>query len=124
MIVSSLDLKIEPVACKITRNKIKSLPRLHSDNMIRLIAIGDIHGAYNGMLLNFYQSGITVSKSSCEWRNQSTPTVLVQTGDVVDRGPGVFEAFKCLRKLQSEAAFYNSKVVRLLGSELSRKSPI
>jgi hypothetical protein len=46
----------------------------------------------------------------------SNSTVLIQVGDMVDRGPGTTESKNCLRNLQATAKLFNSKVVRLLGS--------
>ena len=83
----------------------------------RTIAIGDIHGSYDGLLENLYYANVTVSKTKCDWKQQSTPTILVQMGDYVDRGPGALETIKCVRKLQEEASLYNAEVVRIVGSK-------
>lgn len=83
----------------------------------RVIAIGDIHGAYEGLLEDLFYANITTSISSCSWRSQTTPTLVVQMGDMVDRGAGALESLECLRTLQSTASDFNAKVVRLLGSE-------
>ena len=45
-------------------------------------------------------------------------TLLVQMGDIVDRGNGSTLAWRCIRHLQSSAAQYNGQVVRILGSKL------
>ena len=94
----------------------------------RVVAIGDVHGAYTGLLEVLYNANITVSKDDCAWRKQGTAnrpedgTVLVQMGDLVDRGPQAWEALKCLRSLQKNAHLVHSKVVRLLGSEFDTTS--
>lgn len=82
----------------------------------RIIAIGDVHGSYDGLLEDLFAANITKSITSCEWKHQETPTVLVQMGDMVDRGAGALEALECLRLLQSTASHHNAEVVRLLGS--------
>ena len=46
-------------------------------------------------------------------------TLLVQMGDIVDRGNGSFEAWNCLRHLQSTASQYNAQVIRLIGSNIN-----
>lgn len=83
----------------------------------RTIAIGDIHGSYNGLLENLFYANVTVSKTKCEWKPQATPTIVVQLGDYVDRGPGALEAIKCMRSLQEQASQYNGEVVRIFGSK-------
>lgn len=93
-----------------------SYPEAKSDNR-RLVAIGDVHGSYSGLLDVLYGSSITISRERCEWKHQNKGTVLVQVGDLVDRGPNAWEAFQCLRFLQQTADSYNSKVVRLVGSK-------
>lgn len=84
----------------------------------KIIAIGDVHGAYKGLLEVLHASKITKSPDGCEWADQDAEgVILVQQGDLVDRGPQSLEALTCLRHLQKEADKYNSKVVRLIGSK-------
>lgn len=91
-----------------------------SDNR-RVVAVGDVHGSHVGLLEVLYQANVTSARDSCTWRPQGTGeddgVVLVQMGDLTDRGPGALEVLECLRKLQNEAAAYNSKVIRLIGSK-------
>jgi len=105
--------------CREDETGSQCLPDL-SDNR-RLVAIGDIHGSYAGLLELLYQAKITSSPETCTWReqgpNKEDGVVLVQVGDLVDRGPDAWGAFECLRTLQREAEQYNSKVVRLVGSK-------
>ena len=105
--------------CRLDETGRLCLPDL-SDNR-RLVAIGDIHGSYAGLLELLYQAQVTSSPESCLWReqgpNKEDGVVLVQVGDLVDRGPDAWGAFDCLRTLQKEAEQYNSKVVRLVGSK-------
>lgn len=94
-------------------------PAEQSDDR-RIVAIGDVHGAYEGLLELLHAAKITVSASSCEWKSQGNEgVVLVQQGDLVDRGPQAWEALKCLRHLQKEAYKHGSKVVRIIGSKFS-----
>ena len=90
----------------------------------RIVSIGDVHGSYTGLLENLYYAKIIKSIDECEWKPQIADsidsyynsTLLVQVGDIVDRGEGATEAQNCLKKLQFTANEYNSKVIRLLGS--------
>ncbi len=83
----------------------------------RLIAIGDIHGSYTGLLEDLYDANITTSRDICMWQSQPIHTILVQSGDLVDRGPGALESLKCLQNLQNTAKDFNGEVVRILGSK-------
>jgi hypothetical protein len=57
-----------------------------------MIVIGDIHGSYDGLREVLFQANVTSSAdldTICEWQEQSdTGTVVLQIGDMVDRGPG------------------------------------
>jgi hypothetical protein len=89
---------------------------LKSENK-RIVAIGDVHGSNAGLLADLFAANITQSADVCEWKSQSPyGTILVQVGDIVDRGPHATEAFNCLRHLQAAASDHNSKVIRLIGS--------
>lgn len=87
----------------------------------RVVAVGDVHGSYVGLLEVLYQANITTAKDACEWRAQGSSAedgvVLVQMGDLTDRGPGALEVLECLRVLQKQAPNFNSKVIRLIGSK-------
>jgi len=96
---------------------VRSTVAIVSGDFDRVVMIGDIHGSYNGLTDILYASGVTTSPNSCLWVPQDKPLLLVQTGDIVDRGPGAVEAFDCLQHLQQNAASNNAKVVRLLGSK-------
>jgi hypothetical protein len=84
----------------------------------RIVAIGDVHGSLSSLLHVLFKAGIVVSDSVCEWSSESPPTLLVQTGDVVDRGPSSLESWRCLSNLQAKSRLMGAKhnVVRLLGN--------
>lgn len=89
----------------------------------RIITIGDVHGSLSGMLSVLHAANATVSPTSCEWRDDATNTLIVQVGDIVDRGPQALEAWQCLDKLQKEALSdpqnsnnKNNGVIRLIGN--------
>jgi len=62
-------------------------------------------------------AGISTLTDPCVWSKASsnTPTVLVQLGDLVDRGVESLECLRCLESLQRTAPV-GSKVVRLIGN--------
>jgi hypothetical protein len=82
----------------------------------RIVAIGDVHGSLDGLRTDLFHANITMFKDKCEWKNQQVGTLLVQVGDIVDRGQNTLEAWLCLDHLQKTAHIFNSKVVRLIGS--------
>ena len=84
----------------------------------RVVTIGDIHGSYDGLLDLLFSSNVTTESHTCEWKHQDKKLLLVQMGDVVDRGGGALQAWECLKSLQKHSATYNAEVVRLLGSKL------
>ena len=85
----------------------------NSDGFERIVVVGDIHGAFSGLKEVLYNAGVVsvASGDTCVWKNQPSRTLVVQMGDVVDRGPKTYEAFNCLEKLQ-ESAPSGSQVVR------------
>lgn len=88
----------------------------------RIIAIADIHGSYIGLLDILFSSQISSCETCCDWDGpMGSNNLLVQLGDIVDRGPQAQDAFDCLRQLQSTASIVNSKLVRLIGSKIYRK---
>jgi hypothetical protein len=83
----------------------------------RIVAIGDIHGAFDQFVAILRAAGIIDGRN--RWSGKKA--VLVQTGDVVDRGPDSRKALDLLRKLEREAQRAGGRVVALLGNhELMR----
>ncbi len=77
-----------------------------------IIAVGDIHGELDGLLEILRRAELVDGK----WRWCGGDRVLVQTGDVIDRGPRSREAYDLLADLQSQAPKSGGEVVRLLGN--------
>ena len=82
------------------------------DNVERIVAVGDVHGAYT-QLLQILQTAEVVDK---EGRWIGGRTHLVQTGDIFDRGPDSLKAMEYLRKLTREAERAGGRVHALLGN--------
>ena len=78
----------------------------------RVVAIGDIHGAVGQFRLLLETVGLT--DSSQRWTGGRT--TLVQTGDFMDRGPGVKAVLELLMRLETEASAAGGRVIVLLGN--------
>lgn len=83
----------------------------------RVVAIGDVHGAYEPFVAILREAGLVDARD--RWIGGSA--LLVQTGDVLDRGPDSRRALDLLRKLERGAARAGGAVYALLGNhELMR----
>ncbi len=78
----------------------------------RIVAIGDVHGAYDSFVELLQKTGLIDKKLS--WIGGETH--LVQLGDVVDRGPHSRKALELLMTLEKQAAKVNGRVHALLGN--------
>jgi TPR repeat protein len=78
----------------------------------RVIAIGDVHGDYESFAAVLRSAGL-IDKDG-NWSGGKTQ--LVQTGDIVDRGPDSRAVMDLLIKLQSQAAAAGGAVHCLLGN--------
>ena len=78
----------------------------------RVIAIGDLHGDLAAWRAIARDAGLIDAKG--KWSGATT--VLVQTGDVPDRGPDSKAIIQDLMRLQKEAARDGGRVVALVGN--------
>jgi len=78
----------------------------------RVVAIGDAHGAYSAFTGILQRTGLIDSRG--DWAGGSS--VLVQTGDVVDRGANSLACVDLLMKLERQAEAENGRVIALLGN--------
>jgi calcineurin-like phosphoesterase family protein len=78
----------------------------------RIVAIGDVHGAFDRLTGILTAAGLTDTKGS--WIGGRTH--LVQLGDIVDRGPDSRKALDLLHRLDGEAARSGGAVHMLLGN--------
>ena len=78
----------------------------------RIVAVGDIHGAFEE-LVSIFQAADLIDG---ERRWSGGRTVLVQTGDFLDRGRHVREVMELLMALQEQAPQAGGRVIVLLGN--------
>lgn len=78
----------------------------------RIVAIGDVHGAFDQFTAILRAAGLI--DANRRWSGGTA--VLVQTGDVFDRGPGVRAALDLLMQLEGDARRAGGRVVPLLGN--------
>lgn len=83
----------------------------------RIVVIGDVHGEATGMKELLDAANVTRGDLlGCQWAQQNEAgTIVVQVGDMVDRGAEAHEAWLCLEELHDTAVAKN-QVVRLLGN--------
>jgi calcineurin-like phosphoesterase family protein len=82
------------------------------DGIERVVAIGDVHGAYDRFVEILKVAGLI--DADAHWSGGTTH--LVQVGDVVDRGPDSRKALDLLRHLEREAQAAGGMVHQLLGN--------
>jgi tetratricopeptide (TPR) repeat protein len=78
----------------------------------RIVAIGDVHGAFDTFVANLKATGLV--DDGLDWIGGKTH--LVQTGDVVDRGPDSRKVLDLLMKLEPQAEAAGGKVHALIGN--------
>jgi Calcineurin-like phosphoesterase len=83
----------------------------------RVVAVGDVHGAFDSFVAILRAAQVIDNRNRWSARR----TVLVQTGDILDRGPDSRKAIDLLRQLERDAQRAGGRVVSLLGNhELMR----
>jgi hypothetical protein len=78
----------------------------------RIVAIGDIHGAYDGLTAVLTSAGLI--DTAQRWNGG--PATLVQTGDMLDRGAKVRAVLDLLMRLEDEARRAGGRVEVALGN--------
>jgi hypothetical protein len=78
----------------------------------RIVAVGDVHGSIDGLEAILVEAGLL--DEDLHWAGGNA--VLVQLGDLLDRGARVREVMDLLIRLQEEAAADGGRVVCLLGN--------
>jgi len=82
------------------------------DDIDRVVAISDIHGAYGPMVATLQNAGVL--DSDLAWSGEQTHLVIV--GDILDRGPESRAAMDLLMRVEDEAAIAGGKVHVLIGN--------
>ena len=82
------------------------------DGIGRVVAIGDVHGAYDRFVEILKAAGLV--DAELHWSGGTAH--LVQTGDVLDRGGDSRKALDLLRQLQREAQSAGGRVHALIGN--------
>ena len=88
------------------------LPAVHAGAQPRVVAIADSHGGYAEFTAILQRVGLI--DANRQWIGGSA--VFVQTGDVIDRGPGSRDCMDLLRSLELQAPKQNGRVIPLLGN--------
>lgn len=78
----------------------------------RIVAIGDVHGASESFAAILKKAGIIDDQQ----RWAAGKTILVQTGDMTDRGAGMRAALDLLMSLEKQAAAAGGRVHALIGN--------
>jgi len=78
----------------------------------RIVAVGDVHGAYERFLEILRAAAVIDARN--QWIGGRTH--LVQTGDVLDRGPDSRQAIEWLRRLARDAERAGGRVHALMGN--------
>src|SRR5271169_3556515 len=78
----------------------------------RVVAIGDVHGAYDEFVSILQRTHLI--DANTQWIGGSS--VLVQVGDVMDRGPKARASLDLLMSLERQAEKQNGRVIALLGN--------
>jgi hypothetical protein len=87
-------------------------PRAEAARVHRIIAVGDLHGDY--VAWRDIARAADLIDAQGHWSGGAT--ILVQVGDVVDRGPRSLDIIHDLMRLQREAARAGGRVVALVGN--------
>jgi len=78
----------------------------------RIVAVGDVHGAYERFAAILQEAKIINAEH--HWIGEKA--ILVQTGDMMDRGPDSRKALDLLRQLEAEAPKAGGQVHALIGN--------
>jgi hypothetical protein len=78
----------------------------------RIIAIGDLHGDFDNTVRTLRMAQVINNKN--EWICEKT--ILVQTGDIVDRGDDTLKIYKFFQNLTIQASKCGGQLIQLLGN--------
>jgi len=78
----------------------------------RIFSIGDVHGALENFTAILQE--VDLVDDDLHWSGGDS--ILVQTGDILDRGPHVRDSMDLLMRLQEEAPRFGGEVIVILGN--------
>ncbi|MCI0356034.1 MAG: metallophosphoesterase [Acidobacteria bacterium] len=78
----------------------------------RIVAVGDVHGDFDALLGILRAAGVV--DENLQWTGGKT--ILVQTGDILDRGPRSRSVMDLLMMLEKQAPKSGGRVLALLGN--------
>jgi hypothetical protein len=78
----------------------------------RIVAIGDLHGDYEQAIKVLQLASLVDEQGN--WSGEDA--TLVQTGDIVDRGPDTIKLYQMMQSLTQQAVSAGGKIVELLGN--------
>jgi hypothetical protein len=84
----------------------------HFPDVERIVAIGDVHGAYDGLIRTLQSAGVIDDKLAWSGGN----THLVFTGDLLDRGAKSRDVMDLVMRLEKEAQRDGGRVHLVLGN--------
>jgi hypothetical protein len=87
-------------------------PAIASSAPQRIVAVGDLHGDYDAWIEIASRARLIDRRN--RWNGGSA--VLVQTGDITDRGPDSLKIIRHLMRLQGQARRTGGRVVVVLGN--------
>lgn len=90
----------------------RSLDPCALEGVGRIVAVGDVHGSYDGLVRILRAAGVIDGRD--RWTGGATH--LVQTGDVLDRGAHSRRAMDLLRRLERDAPKKGGRVLALVGN--------
>jgi len=82
------------------------------DKVDKIVAIGDVHGKYTELVAQLQLAGLIDAKN--QWIGGKTN--LVQTGDILDRGPESRKVMDLLMSLEEQAKKAGGRVHSLMGN--------
>lgn len=129
--VSFLALLVWLVVRTVTRPQVATTPVASRKGVPtfrqRLVAVGDLHG---GAVISFESGHVELSPDirnaqevlrmakviddQADWI--AGTDILVQTGDIVDRGAYAFDIYRLMQKLRGQASAAGGQVVSILGN--------
>jgi hypothetical protein len=89
------------------------MPAVYASTQMRVVAVADSHGAYPEFVAILQRVGLI--DGNRQWIGGSS--ILVQTGDVIDRGKGSRACLDLLMDSESQAPKQNGQVIPLLGNQ-------